>query len=548
LLQPDLSQRRDPAAKNLTVKMLFRIPLFPIAALAFAAALPWVRADQATSAPAPQLSVAPRGGLEGELEQGEPLRVVVRIEVRDAGEHRVELAPTNGPWTDAIWVELLPTGGATAVARAEVIGVPASPRATLDRERVAGGTWVFPETATRELSPGEYVVRARLVLNGAQGWSGEVASEDVPLRLIVPSNAPERVSARTLSRAQIAFARGAFEEAAQLLDRVLAEKPDDFDLLCLRAEVALAGGNTAAAAVCANRAARLVTPEASGPPPLPLHAVQSAVLAAWLSPASTADVPAWTWPPNAVLRQVDKEALERMEKTTAVAKAADVVPRPTSTVPPPRATPTSAPVASKTPPPQPEAPRTTPSPPAPTAQVIAASPQTNKPPIGTVVPSSELNDAKIKAEAAGQWAASATAGTQYGRGTQYSPNQATGVPNVTVAGNSPNAWCPAVADRGMDWFEATFANAVRATEVRVRQNDGVGAIVKVEAIEPNGTTHVWWEGVDPYQRGRVREVVWFAVRVPPTSYPVARVKLTLNLAAGPGYKQIDAVQLVGANP
>ena len=99
----------------------------------------------------------------------------------------------------------------------------------------------------------------------------------------------------------------------------------------------------------------------------------------------------------------------------------------------------------------------------------------------------------------------------------------------------------------MDWLDATFAKPVHAIEVRVRQNDAPGAIAKVEAIEPDGTTHVWWAGADPHQRTTVREIVWFAVRVPKTSYLVSRIKLTLNLASGPGYKEIDAVQLVSGD-
>ena len=161
------------------------------------------------------------------------------------------------------------------------------------------------------------------------------------------------------------------------------------------------------------------------------------------------------------------------------------------------------------------------------------------------MPADELNDAKVSADTAGQWAASAVAGSQYGK-TQYSAAQATGAPNIKTAGNSPDAWCPASKAQGTDWLEVTFAKPVKATEVRVRQNDTVGAITKIEAIEPDGTTHVWWEGVDPYKAPAVREIVWFAVRVPKTSYLAARVKLTLNLAAGPGWKEIDAVQLVGA--
>ena len=163
---------------------------------------------------------------------------------------------------------------------------------------------------------------------------------------------------------------------------------------------------------------------------------------------------------------------------------------------------------------------------------------------GVVVPATELSDAKIIAEAGGQWATTAIAKTQYDR-NQYSAARATGAPNVSVAGNSPEAWCPSTRDQGMDWLELTFAKPVHAVEVRARQNDGIGAIVKVEAIEPDGTAHIWWEGVDPYKASAVREIVWFGVRVPKTTYLVARVKLTLNLASGPGYKQIDAVQLVG---
>jgi hypothetical protein len=239
-----------------------------------------------------------------------------------------------------------------------------------------------------------------------------------------------------------------------------------------------------------------------------------------------------------------KDALTRLEKSAAAATpAAGTPPRPSSAASSPRPAPARAPAA-----PLSDRPATTPSSAAAPAALAPAPAASGPPSPGTLIAARELDEAKIRADAAGQWAASATAGTQYGRGVPYSPTQATGAPNVPMAGNSPNAWCPAVADRGTDWFEAVFAKPVRATEVRVRQNDGVGAIVKVEAIEPDGTTHVWWEGVDPYQRGRVREVVWFAVRVPPTPYPVARVKLTLNLAAGPFYKQIDAVQLVGATP
>jgi hypothetical protein len=145
----------------------------------------------------------------------------------------------------------------------------------------------------------------------------------------------------------------------------------------------------------------------------------------------------------------------------------------------------------------------------------------------------------------GQWAATARAGSQYSSPT-YSAAKVTGAPDVAVAGNSPEAWCPGAQNGGTDWIELAFARPVRAAGVRVRQNLSPGAIVKVEAIAADGATHVWWAGVDPFVSTTGREIAWFGVRVPATDYAVAQVKLTLNLAAKPDWEQIDAVQLVAA--
>ncbi len=483
------------------------------------------RAAVANNAPAPELSLS--------------LRVTVRLESSGGGNGIVELAPASGTWIDAIAVELSAAGGGAALARATAVGTPSTPRATLDRNRVAGGLWMFPASVTQRLARGGYVVRARLSIEGGAGWSGDVSSEEAEFEIVEVSPVPERVIARMLARAQSAFSQGAFEEAARLLDSGLEKTPDEFELLCLRAEIALAGRNPMAAMICVNRAARILAPKSPGPPPAMLHDVQSRVLAAQLAQtASPGNVPAWTWPPLSVLRLPEKEAAGLLAKTASLPGGASAsmapasvpvtasAPIPTASASPRAAAPASS--ASATPPP------------ATASGPVAAS-------IGTVVPAADLADAKIRADTNGQWATSATAGSQYGR-TGYSAAQATGAPNVPVAGNSPDAWCPAVRDKGVDWLEVIFAKPVRATEVRVRQNDASGAIAKVEAFEPDGTAHIWWEGVDPYKMPGMREIVWFAVRVPRTAYLVARVKLTLNLASGPGYKEIDAVQLVGATP
>jgi hypothetical protein len=167
--------------------------------------------------------------------------------------------------------------------------------------------------------------------------------------------------------------------------------------------------------------------------------------------------------------------------------------------------------------------------------------------VGVLVPSTELNDAIAHSAADGQWAANARASSEYST-PRYGAGQATGMPNVPLglAGDNPEAWCPAEKNAGTAWLELDFAKPVHATEVRVRQSNAPGAIARIEAIDVDGATHLWWQGVDPFVPPRIREIIWFAVRVPRTPYLVAKVKITLNLATVPDWKQIDAVQLVGS--
>ena len=97
-------------------------------------------------------------------------------------------------------------------------------------------------------------------------------------------------------------------------------------------------------------------------------------------------------------------------------------------------------------------------------------------------------------------------------------------------------------------MEVTFAEPAAATGVRVRQNFAPGAICRVEAIDDAGNTHRWWSGRDPMPPEIIRQITWFGIDVPATGYRVARVRITLDLNAIPGWKQIDAVQLITANP
>jgi hypothetical protein len=154
-----------------------------------------------------------------------------------------------------------------------------------------------------------------------------------------------------------------------------------------------------------------------------------------------------------------------------------------------------------------------------------------------------LRQDEIKNDPHGQWAVAAKASSSYNdaQGTApYAPSQATGVPNVEAYTNNPSAWRPKTPDAGIEWLELTFANPVHATSVRIRESYGAGAVIKVELFDAQGAAHVVWSGIDP-----TKDLDYFTIDFPRTAYATARVKLTLATNTVPGFKQIDAVQLVG---
>lgn len=462
------------------------------------------------AASAPEVLLSLSGPVRGELESGEPLFVSVRIEAPEEGAKFV-LAPATGGWQGAVAVELTSAaaGGTTLQATPVAPAAESSPL-TLDTEQSAEGMWLFSSAGIARLPMGSYRVQVRLVILNGAGWKGTATSEESELKIVPAAATPsrERLDRRAVVLASEAMATDGFSQAARLLDQRLVVDPDNVELLKARALLCVRGGNFPAANACVNRAWTRVMREQWSHPPQDLYLLSQTIAQAVLSGAASegGPLPEWSVPPANVLEPI------REGKSTPVAPATATMPTTVATQ--------SGQRASSTP----------------TAGVSSS---------GLLVPPAELIDAKIIADTAGQWAASAVASSQYGK-TQYSATQATGTPNISVAGNSPDAWCPANKSNGTDWLEVTFAKPVHALEVRVRQNDTVGAIMKIEAIEPGGTVHLWWEGSDPYVPSAVREIVWFGVRVPKTAYLVSKVKITLNLAAMPGWKQIDAVQLVGA--
>jgi hypothetical protein len=495
------------------------------ACVAFGCGFSWV-AGAGVPAIEPDLSLSLRGVWGGTIEAGESIRVAVRVDLPADATAKLTLAPAKGSWIEATTVEILSAGGQVVPAAARAAVMDAERVTLVDADNPASGLWWFPADVLGAVVPGDYLVRARLVIRDGSGWKGEVVSDPAQLRVVATSSDPERVLQRSLARAHAAILEDAPAKAAEILDAILETNPDSVPVLALRAALSLHGGNRTAARICLNRA-RVLAARLGGEPSVELNELSTRLELAMADGTAVAELPSWTRPPRSVF-----EPLRPAQTDSSVrAQEIPVTPRPT--------------VASANVPVVPAVPVFSPAKAASDVKPAAHATGVHAP--GVVVPSPELNDGEIAADPAGQWAVTATAGTQYGK-TQYSAAQATGAPNVGIVGNSPDAWCPASKTDGVDWLEVGFAKPVYATEVRIRQNDAAGAIVKVEAIEPDGTAHVWWEGVDPYKAPAVREIVWFAARVPTTGYLVAKVKITLNLASGPGYKEIDAVQLVGTEP
>ena len=152
---------------------------------------------------------------------------------------------------------------------------------------------------------------------------------------------------------------------------------------------------------------------------------------------------------------------------------------------------------------------------------------------------------EIKNDPNGQWAIQATASSSYNdaQGTApYSANQVTGPPNVDTYSDNGAAWAPKTADGGIEWVDLKYPRPVHASEIRVRESCGSGAVVKIEIFDEQNTAHAVWQGNDP-----TKELNYLIATFPKTTFKTARVKITLATNVVPGWNEIDAVQLVGTD-
>jgi hypothetical protein len=160
-----------------------------------------------------------------------------------------------------------------------------------------------------------------------------------------------------------------------------------------------------------------------------------------------------------------------------------------------------------------------------------------------------LEEEKLINDEKGQWAIDAEASSQYApddaeKTSMWMPFHATGKPNCETYGDNGNAWVSKEQDKGIEWIKLTYKKAVNATEVRVRQNYGPGAIIKIDLIDELGKNHTVFEEVDK-TKYKDNSIVWMITKFEKTDYKTKTLKITLATNSVPGWNEIDAVQLIG---
>lgn len=157
---------------------------------------------------------------------------------------------------------------------------------------------------------------------------------------------------------------------------------------------------------------------------------------------------------------------------------------------------------------------------------------------------SNVPDSRILSDANGQWAVSAIASSTYNNAKNdesWSAKQAIGRPNVNAYADDGNAWAPKDKNVGIEILEVSFATAVHATAIRVKESYGSGAVTKIELKDADGKYHQIWTGDDP-----TKGMNNLQLKFNKTDYLVKTVKITLDTTKAPAeWTEIDAVQLVG---
>jgi hypothetical protein len=164
---------------------------------------------------------------------------------------------------------------------------------------------------------------------------------------------------------------------------------------------------------------------------------------------------------------------------------------------------------------------------------------------GAIMPELETTLTAIAGQAAlgaelRQWAASATASSEYGN-PDWSAIQATGAPNTSTCGDLPTAWASANKNE-FATLTLSYATPVIPTRVEIHQTYSPGSIVKVEVADGTGASSTIYEG----QPNAIKECPHILI-IPITGVAtkVNTITVSIDQSVVGDWNEIDAVELIG---
>ena len=126
----------------------------------------------------------------------------------------------------------------------------------------------------------------------------------------------------------------------------------------------------------------------------------------------------------------------------------------------------------------------------------------------------------------------------------WSTEQATGKPDTPGSGDIVTAWASATQDGQQEWLICEYEAFQRPTAVVIHETYNPGAVFKVATVNDDNEEQVVWEGNDPTPRDQPRGISEIPIK---SDIAIKKIKIYIDSPAVPGWNEIDAVGLRGAN-
>ena len=228
----------------------------------FAILLLFISAVAGTAEPQPVLSISANHGAVVELPKGWPLIVTGTLFHSDRLNKSVAAGPliidppNGGSWVNAIELRVTAADGSEKVWNFRPTGVAEQRVLTMGQRQFVPFGWVLSPAETAAIPTGEYRLAARIALQGALGWSGEVTSASVSLTVIEEPAAldEEKASEKATLRARYEVGAGNLAMAGSVIDQFLAAYPTNSRALVMRSRILETQGQTAQAWFAAKEA------------------------------------------------------------------------------------------------------------------------------------------------------------------------------------------------------------------------------------------------------------------------------------------------------